>query len=432
MNRGLAIYVPTYNRPEIIEELLYQYMDIYMRMEIDIYIFDSSTNYQTENVVKEYMNKYVGLYYEKISSIIHSNKKVYDIYKKVALEKKYEYVWLYSDHTRWSESLIRIVQTKIMKKYDLIVVDTIDAENLGDKEYIDYNDFFFDCAWRMTLYGATVVRVDTILENVPWNYLVNTYLVHDRINHSHVALYFEQVIRIKSFRALHLSIKPKIAYTLGESHLSVVSGWRNEMFDVWTQYWESTIQALPECYKRKKEVIKKHGVCSGLFSDEGFQKARIENILNFKEYSKRIGIWNRYTNVEEYKILLLSIIPREFLYKLLQTEKKYIENRLKRNIKYFCGKYEKIYIYGCGAKSEEYFQYLNELSIRIKGYIVSSFENDKHIFHGYPVTLLNNAIIKDKKIGIIMALNQKNYREVMKNEALIKIEKRIFSEFSVK
>ena len=84
----LAICIPTYNRPEVIQELVEKIAPRYWQYGFDLYIYDSSENEQTEMVVQTWINKYTKLHYVKVDSKIHSNLKVYNIFKERSEERR--------------------------------------------------------------------------------------------------------------------------------------------------------------------------------------------------------------------------------------------------------------------------------------------------------------------------------------------------------
>ena len=89
----LAICVPTYNRAEMIEEMLIRYGKIYQRKEIDVYFYDSSEGERTQQIVENYSKDYKNLHYRRIPSSTHSNIKVLDIYEEFSKERNFQDIW---------------------------------------------------------------------------------------------------------------------------------------------------------------------------------------------------------------------------------------------------------------------------------------------------------------------------------------------------
>lgn len=421
----LAICIPTYNRPEVIQELVEKIAPRYWQYGFDLYIYDSSENEQTEMVVQTWINKYTKLHYVKVDSKIHSNLKVYNIFKEFSASLEYDYLWVCSDAISWSNHVLDSIDKCIQQGYDMIIPNYRDVENLEDREYTDENALFLDCAWHMTLYGSTILKVSTMLQKVDWDELIEKYMVPECINHSHVAFYFEKIKKLDHWRAIHLSFSDK---DLILSSLRRVSGWRKETFYVWCYCWPTMINKLPDTYRNKKEVIKKHGINSQILSYWNLKDLRKENVLDREIYHCYRKVWRQLTDVSPLAILLLSITPRSLCY----DQYYYKELRLKKKIAKFCSRYEKIYIYGAGKKADRYTRYLNELGIPFEAYLVSTMTGNGIIKGNHKVILYDDVIIKDRDNGILFALNEENTREVIEGISHRIDNRKIFSEFNIK
>ena len=273
----LAMCIPTYNRPEVIQELVEKIAPRYWQYGFDLYIYDSSENTQTEQIVQTWIDRCEKLHYVKIDSKIHSNLKVYNIFKEFGEALEYDYLWVCTDAISWSDHVLDSIGKCMQQGYDIVIPNYRDMENLGDREYTDENALFLDCAWHMTLYGSTILKVSTMLQKVNWDELIEKYMVPECINHSHVAFYFEKIKKLDHWRAIHLSFSDKDMIL---SRLRRVSGWRKETFYVWCYCWPTMINKLPDTYKNKKEVIKKHGINSQILSYWNLKDLRKENVLD--------------------------------------------------------------------------------------------------------------------------------------------------------
>ena len=82
MNK-LCICIPTYNRPEAISEVLEKELDFLNKYSVELGIFDSSEDMETELIVKKYIDQgYKNLFYQKCDLRIYTSasKKIYIIY----------------------------------------------------------------------------------------------------------------------------------------------------------------------------------------------------------------------------------------------------------------------------------------------------------------------------------------------------------------
>ena len=403
------ICIPTYKRPEAINELLQRYLDIYTRMGFDIHIYDSSDDNDTKVVLEKYSKVNSNLYYHKVDPQIHSNMKVYSIYEEFA-NGDYDYIWVQSDSIRWTiESLELILKIIESDNYDLIVPNYRDIENIGNREYRDINEFFLDCAWHMTLYGAAILR-KSVLNNIDWKMLKNKYCIKKRINFSHVGMYFEQIYKMNNFKAFHIGLPE---YSLTSTLYKKESGWRKDTFFIHCECWPSVINALPNVYKNKEKVIKKQGKYSGDLTIEGIKKLRSENILTPQILKKYAFIWKDISDIPLIIVSFYAHIPPNIAKKLMSDTQS--EKKLKAKIKKFCIGYERIYIYGCGQMGDIFSHYLDDMGINYEGFLISKGRADKATLRGKPVREIDYDILQDEKIGIVFALNELNTKQVYKS-----------------
>lgn len=302
---NLVICIPTFNRPELIKDTLKYELTFLKELNVDIYIYDSSENKLTQRIIKNLQAKgYNNLYYIGLSKDETLEKKVKKIYNYYGMQKKYKYLWLTNDVFGISKTLLVDIKKIIKKEYDLVLVNNRDAENIGYHEYKDQNRFFDDCAWRSTLFGAVIIN-SSLLKKVEWKSLLKKYGGKEFY---YVALYFESIMKIDSFKAVHIGTK-KVRY----SNLKKESWWEDKVYKIWCDYWQETIYSLPDYYKNKDLTIKKLGVLSGLFSRYKMIHRRLEGLYDYKKfkiYSKKI---NKMSNLSEIELLLISIFPKGLL-----------------------------------------------------------------------------------------------------------------------
>lgn len=418
----LAVCVPTYKRPEVIQEFMENMAFQYIQYGFNIFIYDSSEDSLTEQIVKKGMLQYKDLHYVRIAPSVHSNMKVYDIFREFGKLQEYNYLWICSDYIRWTRRVLDSVNACINQGYDIIIPNYQDVEKIGNKEYTDKNTLFLDCAWHMTLFGAAVLKVSTMLTGVNWDALIEKYMVSDCINHSHVAFYFEKISTMKDWKAIHLSF---LKSDMIVSSFRKYSGWHKDVFYVWCHCWPTVINKLPECYNNKQEVIKKIGVNAGILSYQNLRKLRGQNIFNREIYLCYKNEWRNLTNVPKFIIWEISMIPLEIINR--NEAKK--EVLLKTKIKKFCRKFDVIYIFGAGRKAGRYTGYLNEMNLSFKAYLVSKEMDNVKMKEGHKVIQFNKELLNDGKVGILLALNEENTKEAMENILCDINHRMIFSEF---
>lgn len=406
-----AIGVPTYNRAEMIEEMLIRCAELYQKEKIDVYFFDSSEDNQTEKIVNSYTLNYKNLYYQKVPSSIHSNIKVLNIYKEFSLKRKYHYLSICPDYMQFTEEGVQRIKIECEKRFDICILNFRDVENIGEKIYTDKNEIFFDCAWHMTSYMATIVNLN-FLEDVDWGHIFKYYTIPEKVNFSHVALLFEQLAKRNYIKAIHIPIFSK--------HIRISSFrsnpyWKKDTFLIWCKYWPEMIYSLPNCYHKKNEVIRKHGINSKILSLHNFIRLRKEKIYNINIYQKYRLEWKNLTNVSKYLLKILAVMPSQIVWMFSVNEWK--QRTLRRKVTKFCKDNRDVYIYGCGFVARKTSDLLNSLNLKCQAYIVSDISNEKKTYNGVEVISCQDFFSRTTKSGVIIALKKENTKQVIQDKS---------------
>lgn len=410
--RQLAICIPTYNQPEMIREMFIRCIGMYNESGIDVYIYDSSPDNETESIVSEYQADYKNIYYSHLPADTHSNLKVLGAYQEIIGMNRYAYLWLCPDYIQLTRQGMECVLEHCREGFDICVLNYRDVEHIGEKRYKDINIFFQDCAWHMSSYMATVIRLPAFAD-MDWEKLYEKYTVPGKIAHSHVALYFEQLAKVPEARAVHIPITSE---HIRVSPYRKESLWKRDVFAIWCDNWPEMIHALPERYRYKEEVIKKLGVNTGIFAWENFVKLRNENIYDMDVFHKYRKEWKHLTNVPGVILWVLAVMPVNLAALLKPPGLKY--KFMSKRIRKFCADHNKIFVYGCGFIAKKISTLLEQLQIKPCGYVVSDRSGEKQSFQGLPVIEYKELPHPDSnpEVGIIMALNKVNTVQVMKNK----------------
>ena len=400
--KPLSICIPTFKQPGMVQEMLVRCLDIYYKKEIDIYIYDSSPDDETELIVLQYEEKYTNIFYKHLPADIHSNIKVLEAYKEIIETGKYKYVWLCPDYIQLTQTGVSLVLEYFQKNYDICILNYRDVENIGEKEYSDINTFFQDCAWHMSSYMATIICLSSFAD-VEWDEFYERYTIPRRINLSHVAFYFEHLAKLSVIKAVHVPISSR---EMRVSSFRKESMWKKDVFTIWCDYWPDMIYALPNRYRNKEIVIKKLGINTGIFGWNNFVLLRREGIFDLNIYRKYQKEWKKLTDVPQGILWMLAVVPRGVLNRVKRSDLK--KNILNIQIRNFCKKHQEIYVYGCGFIARKTSNLLDKLQMNYGGYIVSERANEKENFNGHPVMGCEDLFAKETDIGIIVALNHEN------------------------
>ena len=415
----IALCIPTYKRSECVKEFLQEYAPYYTELGIDIYYYDSSPDTKTQEIVLGYAQKEERIHYIKMPEELHSNAKVYKIFQQYGLEKKYDFLWVCNDAIRWAENALAGIIEQVDSKYDIIEPDYDDVEQLGQKEYSDYNEYLRDCAWKLTLYGAAMVNIDTILSNVDWKRYEEEFLQREVINFSHVSLYFYRIAEMKSFRALYIPVDNTY---FKSSVLKKSPGWHNDTLFIFCESWINTIERLPDCYTEKKEAILKHGVYTVFKNKELMVKLRKEGILTLRSFWKYKNEWRKVCMIPYWSIFSIAVIP-VWVYKRKDKKRK---NKILNRFKRFCKRHPRFIIYGAGNMGYIVGSYCNKMQILYDGFCVSKIDKGSREYLNHPVWEFSEVATDLQGKGILVCMRGDFAEEVISLLKHYQLEEHIY------
>lgn len=403
----LAICIPTYQRPDFIDELLSNEISVYQKLAIDVYIIDSSNDDETREVVAQYKKNFTNIFYYKFPAYMHSNAKVYRIFQMTSEIIKCDYVWVRSDAYRCYLPIMSAIIKWLELELDIYVLHRRPRYK-EDFSFIikDPQELFEQCANTMSLYGATILNVNKMIVPADWNYLSERYLTDDRINFSHVAFYFEMALKTNGFKALVINVPGSMFYPTAKKRI-VKSFWYKDSIKMWLHNWPNLIESLPECYASKEYVIKdatyemflpstlKHMADIGILTDDIYSAYR-EDIKKYTDIPD--GYFADAAGKKEFDIL-----DRNVFYELREC----------RELLLFVKNFDNIYIYGCGIKGKRYAEYLKAFDVEFEAFVIS--DNDKASligeFLGHKVVGIDGLQLEDDA-GIVLGLDAVNQAEV--------------------
>lgn len=258
MEKEIAYCIPTYNNSETIEEVVGSVGYLYKQNNIDIYIYDSSDNYETYWIVKHLTEQGMdNLYYVKIDSSVDVDEKLIMIFQGYGLRYKYKYLWMVKDRVSVHDAALGVVMNEINKDYDAIFLDpSVDeSKKLEVKPvYDDAGEFYKQAGWIASSMNTTIYHYDKILKNFDWKAFREKYFFNGENQFDHFTVLFHALGNKKDIKVRYITGDE---FQFAESHLGK-SSWRKRTFEIWGELWPEVNRALPECYEQyKNEVIKK-------------------------------------------------------------------------------------------------------------------------------------------------------------------------------
>lgn len=298
----LAIFIPTYNRPDSIREFLEKCIVDLLQYKIKIVIADSSDNTDTKIVIDQFEDTEIIEYY-RYDSTITPDEKIHLAFSEEL--KKYKYVWLCGDTCILKTDLIlSTIMELCNKEYDIIHLDDIDYYNIGNKVYADPKLFFKECFWRITLFGATIIssRVFKYLQSI------ETYEKYAGTFFFYQCSLMEFCSKEK-FKSIHIHIDFKSTYSKKKG--SVWSGYTIKQF---CELWYLAIENLPPLYDGEKEdVLKSHSKIYGLFKFKNLLVLRERGALTIETVFHNRMYISKTVNKSLIIFYMVAIIPRRFI-----------------------------------------------------------------------------------------------------------------------
>jgi len=272
----IAFCIPTYKHPHMIEEFLGQYAAGYAERSIDIYIYDSSPDDETEKTVTAYQQKIDSLYYIRIPEEVNVYKKIYLIFQQYEMKDQYDFIWPCGDGIHYPLRAMDTILPQISHQYDMVHINATDREGLGTRVYEDCNEYLGDCAWHTTLLGALLFNCNTMLKDVCWKTYEEKFLKEGYLEFSQVSFYFYRFLEMPRFCVKYIS-GASLCY---RSKLKKRTVWYERLFKVLCVDWVNTIETLPDCYTNKETALLKLGKYSLLETEESFLQKRIDGIYD--------------------------------------------------------------------------------------------------------------------------------------------------------
>ena len=382
MKKELVICVPTYNRQEIIQSMLYVELDILRRYHVDIYIYDSSEGSATEDTVIKFVeNGYSNLYYKRINAEVHANRKVYNIYQDME-NSSYKYVWMVRDRFVISEEALIYIQKELSLGMPIYWINVLKREYESYK-IKDLNEFLRKASCELLRFGTVILSVSAFLKGSNWQYYEKKYLNQKTIHASHVGYYFERCAELEKFEVCRIDL-PKSAIN---DNKTKSASWECNRLQIIAECWGSVIWGLPKCYTCKRDAM--HSQDPVMLSKIIILRKKSEGNYGIHEFIKYRKWFRRIRPENYYFYFWAALLPVKILKNMYFSDFiKSIENSVR-------------YIYGAGRIGNECGELLDILGIDYKGYLVCSMEQNPDMKRNHPVMTAQEALCKETATIII-------------------------------
>jgi hypothetical protein len=173
MTYSLAIAIPTFNRPEQINSVLYSIVNQASSMPVSIYIFDDSDNQSTKNLYDSHWASYSFIKYIKNEAILGHDD---NILKCLSFPLE-DYVWIVADSRRLIDGMLQYVYSMLTQHDpEICCVNIKKNQRISSKTSLfkskaqDVHDFLLETfGWHTVLTGISIYSRSarsTLLKNL--------------------------------------------------------------------------------------------------------------------------------------------------------------------------------------------------------------------------------------------------------------------------
>lgn len=409
MGVKLCICIPTCNRSECMTRVLNTELEMLKKLDIHIWIYDSSTDNDTKSLVLRYQEKgYANLFYQHVEYSVHPNKKAYQIFQQ-AEGAGYDYVWLIHDHTVCTDvSALSYILYALEKGYDFYLLNMqSNAYRMTEIQSLD--EFLVMGAWPLNSFGASIVKVASFVKGTDWKALSDKYLQEKTLNHAHIGFYFERAAQIENIKICRLEFLRECFWDFLRYQKT---SWDQETIRICTECWGSNILMLPEVYGTKHQALQTQ--------DKWFLTKY--KLLIYKR-SGQFGI----RSFIKYRKWLKMICPEAYWTDAMIAAaplwlSRYIccHRMMKRINKAHLLEW-KVLIYGAGRHAVECAELLQDMEMDFDGFVVTKKKGNPDFLLGYPVQEAQTFLESEKAL-VIIAILTSGVREVEKYIENIKIK----------
>lgn len=332
---NIAYCIPTYNHPDTIRDVLEKSAALYKEYDIDIYIYDSSEERDTEDIVNEFIQcGYDNIFYIKTNHNL--TEKIVDIFKKVGWTKNYKYFWPVKDRNYFGENTLKEIVKYINDDNNVIFIPIMNKHPMEKNDsknilyYKDAAEFYGKWGWLCSSLDVVIFQTKSMLEDIK---IEEIYQKYPKVVMEEFDLYVF-LFDILSLKQNRCRIRVITKIEVYESAYSK-SSWYYRKLEV-VQKWAMANDILPSCYDRYKI---KNIKC---FCSLPWIIGSIDELINLKEFKvlnidSYHNLENQWEKLVDIPINWVYLIINERYFELKQIVLKQIEVLIEKE------KYEQAY-----------------------------------------------------------------------------------------
>ena len=296
MKGKLAICVPTYDHPDVVEQIILYCVKYLKENDVDIYYYDSSDNDETKRIINGVRDKgFDNVYRIEVTPDHDFGNKVDLILSGAGLEREYEYIWPIKDRTICSEYLLKLVLDRIGGNLKPDVIIALMLGNVFEGYHIDIDspvELYKLFAKQTTSLETVIYSTGTILKEYEYGESVN--VAKYRNDFWHYDFLYQKLAKLGN---PVISIISKEGATNVLTAAAKDSGWKDRIFEVWIDEWVKVNLDLPDMYTPYKlQVIKDTASMDEILgSVEVYERLKDQGILTPEVFEKYKDMWEYVT-----------------------------------------------------------------------------------------------------------------------------------------
>lgn len=314
----MVVCIPTYEHPEVVEDVLAHCAEIYKRYGLDVYYYDTSEDDATKRVIEKYIkNGYDNLHYISMEPSVQLKKKLERIFSLKDLKKEYTYMWFLRNRCWCDEDTLQLMYQAVSEQHDLVFLDVGHPECESEFSVCrDADAFYHRCGDYATSMDTAIYNIDTMLR-------FDMDCFRQRYIGEYSSTFFQFIV---IFDRISQKKVPDICLLAGKNvaiyhSITGQSTWGDKRIEAWGKRWIQANEALPECYTNKEEIIKRTASLPWLLgSVEPLIKLQHKGILT-PEYFDEIKVWwERVSTIPLYTLRKIAYGEFDVLYNSTVTE----------------------------------------------------------------------------------------------------------------
>lgn len=307
--KQIACCIPTFNHPQVIKAVLGECASVYQKNGVDIYIYDSSTDKETKNIVEAFVREgFKNLYYIELDPSVGFDEKLIMLFSGYGLKYNYKYIWPVKDRSYVKETTLQIVMEETEKGYDAILLTAgwgdYSNEIVEEKVYRQKEAFYADWGWLATSMDVTLFCVEGLLKGTDWEGFRDRYFFDGENLFDHFTVLFHGLAQKE-----HISVG--VIYG-ADSEICKVDIGRStsirDIFKIWGKLWIEINNALPACYDEyKATIIYQAANLTWLFgSHTHLIELRQQGILTEQVYEEIKDRWEQLSSVPTEELRMIA------------------------------------------------------------------------------------------------------------------------------